>query len=62
MEVSTRNLNLEERNLHKLKKLIVELQTRMNAASENDNITTEELVAIKWKLCDTNWKEELFWK
>ncbi|KAG7534390.1 Ribonuclease H-like superfamily [Arabidopsis thaliana x Arabidopsis arenosa] len=43
-------------------KLIKELQDKIDSAQEDDSISAEELLGLKWKLCDAYREEEIFWK
>ncbi|XP_023633512.1 uncharacterized protein LOC111829070 [Capsella rubella] len=43
-------------------KLILSLQSQIDAAQENPEITSEALLELKWKLCDAYREEELYWQ
>ncbi|KAG7599040.1 Reverse transcriptase domain [Arabidopsis suecica] len=43
-------------------KLIKELQDKIDSAQEDESISAEELLGLKWRLCDAYREEEIFWK
>jgi len=43
-------------------KKIVDLQDQIDRAQEDEAISAEDLLALKWKLCDAYREEEIFWR
>jgi len=43
-------------------KLILELQDKIDLAQEDECLSSEDLLALKWQLCDAYREEEIFWK
>ena len=44
------------------KKIIEELKRRLDQVQNDDNISSEEELELKWKLCEAYREEELYWK
>ena len=42
-------------------KKILELQNQIDLAEEDESISAEDLLALKWRLCDAFREEEIFW-
>ena len=43
-------------------KLIEKLKMELDRAQGNDNMSSEEELELKWKLCEAYREEELFWR
>jgi len=43
-------------------KKILELQIQIDLAQEDESISAEDLLALKWKLCDAYREDEIFWR
>ena len=39
----------------------MELQNQIDLAEEDESISAEDLLALKWRLCDAFREEEIFW-
>lgn len=52
----------KKRNPSNNLKLIESLKLRLEQAQGDDNVTSEEELEIKWKLCEAYREEELYWK
>lgn len=52
----------KKRNPTNNKKLIEKLKQEIDKAQNDDSISSEEELELKWKLCEAYREEELFWK
>lgn len=52
----------KKRNPTNNQKLIEKLKQEIDKAQNDDSISTEEELELKWKLCEAYREEELFWK
>lgn len=43
-------------------KIIEQLKVKLDQAQNDDSLTTEEELELKWKLCEAYREEEIFWR